>query len=97
MIAETSNSVPEKGALQNESLPNSENGEVANQPGTKRGLKSRHAKMIALGGTIGTGLFVSSGATLAKGGPAFILLSYILMSGLVFLIVTSITQTASYL
>ena len=28
---------------------------------TQRGLKSRHAQMIALGGTIGTGLFVGTG------------------------------------
>lgn len=34
-------------------------GEVApnGHDGTKRGLKSRHAQMIALGGTIGTGKF----------------------------------------
>ena len=32
--------------------------------------------MIALGGTIGTGLFVGSGQTLALGGPAFTLVSY---------------------
>ena len=38
---------------------------------THRGLKSRHAQMIALGGTVGTGLFVGSGQTLARGGPAF--------------------------
>lgn len=29
----------------------------------KRGLKARHIQMIALGGTIGTGLFMSSGKT----------------------------------
>lgn len=46
---------------------------------TQRGLKSRHAQMIALGGTIGTGLFVGSGEVLATGGPAFILTTYILM------------------
>lgn len=50
------------------------------QQSTKRGLKSRHAQMIALGGTIGTGLFVGSGATLARGGPAFILVCYIIVS-----------------
>ena len=38
-------------------------GEVSQSPDlsgttTKRGLKSRHAQMIALGGTIGTGMLV---------------------------------------
>ncbi|KFA77616.1 hypothetical protein S40288_10304 [Stachybotrys chartarum IBT 40288] len=73
-------------------------GEIfSNEPSTKRGLKSRHAQLIALGGTIGTGLFVGSGRTLAKGGPGFTLISYIIMSVLVFMIVTSITTTAAYL
>ncbi|KAF4636302.1 hypothetical protein G7Y89_g1771 [Cudoniella acicularis] len=64
---------------------------------TKRGLKARHAQMIALGGTIGTGLFVGSGGTLARGGPLFILLAYILLSVLVLFVVTAITEVAAYL
>ena len=64
---------------------------------TKRGLKSRHAQMIALGGTIGTGLFVGSGATLARGGPAFILICYIILTVLVFFVVTAITEVAAHL
>lgn len=64
---------------------------------TKRGLKSRHAQMIALGGTIGTGLFVGSGQTLARGGPAFILVCYIFMAFLVWCIVTGITEVAAWL
>jgi amino acid transporter len=65
--------------------------------GTQRGLKSRHAQMIALGGTIGTGLFVGSGQTLARGGPAFILGSYMFMALLIWMIVTAITEIAAFL
>lgn len=36
----------------------------------KKGLKGRHMQMIAIGGSIGTGLFVGSGGALANGGPA---------------------------
>ncbi|ELU44206.1 amino acid transporter [Rhizoctonia solani AG-1 IA] len=43
--------------------PNSAEGAV------QRRLKARHLAMIALGGTIGTGLFVGSGGALANGGP----------------------------
>lgn len=64
---------------------------------TKRGLKTRHAQMIALGGTIGTGLFVGSGQTLARGGPAFILVCYIVITLAVYCIVTAITEVATYL
>lgn len=54
---------------------------------THRGLKSRHAQMIALGGTIGTGLFVGSGQSLRIGGPLFFFLGYCLITILVFGIV----------
>ncbi|KAK5135594.1 hypothetical protein LTR08_005074 [Meristemomyces frigidus] len=56
---------------------------------TKRGLKSRHAQMIALGGTIGTAL--------ARGGPAFILGCYMFMALLVWCVVTGITEVAAWL
>ncbi|KAF3119254.1 hypothetical protein TWF703_003561 [Orbilia oligospora] len=35
-----------------------------------RKLKGRHMQMIAIGGSIGTGLFVGSGSALQSGGPA---------------------------
>ena len=63
--------------------------------GTKRELKNRHVQMIALGGAIGTGLFVSTGATLALGGPAFILSSFILISVLMYFIVTALVEIAT--
>ena len=58
--------------------------EPAERQETRRGLKSRHTQMIALGGTIGTGLFVGSGQALRMGGPAFLLVSYILVSAIVY-------------
>lgn len=72
-------------------------GEVEVMEKTHRGLKARHAQMIALGGTIGTGLFVGSGSTLAKGGPLFILMGYGILSVLVYGIVTAIVEVAAYL
>ena len=47
-------------------------------PGLRRELKARHLTMIAIGGSIGTGLFVASGATISQAGPGGALLSYIL-------------------
>ena len=43
-----------------------------------RRLKGRHLQMIAIGGSIGTGLFVGSGKALAHGGPASLLLAFAL-------------------
>ncbi|RAO74242.1 uncharacterized protein BHQ10_010254 [Talaromyces amestolkiae] len=64
---------------------------------TKRGLKSRHAQMLALGGTIGTALFVSTGQTLAKGGPAFLLGTFLFMSVVVYTVVTALTEIATWM
>lgn len=64
---------------------------------THRGLKSRHAQMLALGGTIGTGLFVGSGQALQQGGPVFLVIAYCLLTFLVLGIVTATTEISSYL
>lgn len=42
-----------------------------------RGLKNRHVQMIALGGTIGTGLFLGAGESIHLTGPS-ILLAYLI-------------------
>lgn len=59
----------ERESPKNSDVPDQEKG-----PGkygtTQRGLKSRHIQLIALGGVIGTGLFVGTGSTLSLVGPA---------------------------
>jgi yeast amino acid transporter len=42
-------------------------------------------------------LFVGSGQTLALGGPAFIFASYLIMTALMFCVVTAVIEVASYL
>ena len=71
--------------------------ETFNNGTIKRGLKPRHTQMIALGGCVGTGLFVGTGATLALGGPAFILAAFIVMSLLVHIVVTAIVEVSAFL
>ena len=44
----------------------------------KRSLKSRHVTMIAIGGAIGTGLFLGSGTAIQSAGPS-IILSYLIV------------------
>ncbi|RMZ90748.1 hypothetical protein DV736_g2024, partial [Chaetothyriales sp. CBS 134916] len=45
-------------------------------------LKSRHMQMIAIGGSIGAGLFVGSGSALHNGGPASVLLGFIIVGAM---------------
>jgi lysine-specific permease len=49
------------------------------QPQLQRKLGARHLNMIAIGGSIGTGLFLASGATIANAGPGGALLAYALI------------------
>ncbi|GAA6061863.1 hypothetical protein JCM10212_001296 [Sporobolomyces blumeae] len=62
-----------------------------------RGLKARQISMIALGGSIGTGLVIGSGAGLTKGGPVGLLLAYIVMGIMCFGVMVSLGEMATYL
>ncbi|KAF4984882.1 hypothetical protein FZEAL_35 [Fusarium zealandicum] len=64
---------------------------------THRGFKPRHSQMIAIGGAIGTSLFLGTAQVLRVGGPLFLLISYGVLSVLVYCIVTGIAETATYL
>ncbi|KAG0073574.1 hypothetical protein BGZ93_009519 [Podila epicladia] len=63
----------------------------------KRDLKSRHLHMIAIGGTIGTGIFLSSGGSVTSTGPLGALISYTIVGTMVFFIVTSVGEMSAYL
>ncbi len=52
--------------------------------GLSRKLKGRHLQMIAIGGSIGTGLFVVSGKALNAGGPASLLLAFSMIGAMLY-------------
>ncbi|MFC0600947.1 amino acid permease [Streptomyces palmae] len=58
------------------------------------GLKQRHLTMLGLGGVIGAGLFVGSGAGIAVAGPG-ILLSYLLAGALAALVMRMIGEMSA--
>ena len=80
---------------------------------THRGLKSRHVQLIALGGSIGTGLFVGTGTTLSLAGPAALVMctsldtrpeslflkfeAFIVISAIVWTVVQSLAEMTTYL
>ncbi|MGW4595022.1 amino acid permease [Streptomyces sp. NPDC004457] len=58
------------------------------------GLKQRHLSMIALGGVIGAGLFVGSGAGIAAAGPS-IVVAYALSGVLVMLVMRMLGEMSA--
>lgn len=63
----------------------------------RRSLHSRHLTMISIGGAIGTGLFVASGATISQAGPGGALVAYVVIGVMVWLIMQSLGEMAAYL
>ncbi len=63
----------------------------------RRSLKSRHMSMIAIGGCIGTGLFLASGSAFSSAGPGGALTAYIIMGTLVYFLMTSLGEMATLL
>ncbi|TQB69762.1 hypothetical protein MPDQ_001386 [Monascus purpureus] len=61
-----------------------------------RNLSARQVQMIAIGGTIGTGLFLGTGKSLSNGGPASMLISYAICGGIVFVTMLSLGEMAAF-
>jgi aromatic amino acid transport protein AroP len=57
----------------------------------RRGLKNRHIQLIALGGAIGTGLFLGTASTIKMAGPA-VILSYAVGGLIAFLIMRQLGE-----
>ncbi|KAF2807383.1 uncharacterized protein BDZ99DRAFT_465274 [Mytilinidion resinicola] len=53
--------------------------------------------MIAIGGTIGTGLFLGTGKSLATGGPASMLIAYMIVGVIVFLTMLALGEMAAFI
>ncbi|KAF2267499.1 amino-acid permease inda1 [Lojkania enalia] len=59
-----------------------------------KSMKTRHLHMIAIGGSIGAGFFVGSGSALARGGPATLLIDFIIMGIMIFNVVYALGELA---
>ncbi|KIL65243.1 hypothetical protein M378DRAFT_162180 [Amanita muscaria Koide BX008] len=62
----------------------------------QRRLKQRHVQMIAIAGTIGTGLFLGSGSALAAAGPLGALIAYALVGTVAYSTVCSVGEMTTW-
>ncbi|MCG7380273.1 amino acid permease [Paenibacillus sp. ACRSA] len=63
----------------------------------KKGLRARHMTMIALGGSIGTGLFLASGTAISTAGPGGALIAYAAVGIMVYFLMTSLGELATFM
>lgn len=63
----------------------------------KKGLKARHLSMIAIGGSIGTGIFLAMGDTIRQAGPGGALVAYGLIGIMVYFLISSLGEIATYM
>ncbi|KAI1143990.1 amino acid permease/ SLC12A domain-containing protein [Hypoxylon sp. FL0543] len=57
-------------------------------------LRSRHMQMIAIGGAIGAGLFIGSGSALYKGGPAALVIGYLIVGVMLLFTMQALAELA---
>ncbi|KAI0482416.1 amino acid permease/ SLC12A domain-containing protein [Xylariaceae sp. FL0804] len=61
----------------------------------ERGLSAYHLQFIAIGGTIGTGLFLGSGTALATAGPVGCLVAFLFVGAIVYSVMVSLGEMAT--
>lgn len=80
--------------MSSRTTPEAEPEKPAADASLSHGLKQRHLSMIALGGVIGAGLFVGSGAGIAAAGPS-IVVAYALSGLLVMLVMRMLGEMSA--
>lgn len=76
---------------------NNDNKDVKLEGKLQQGLSARHIQLIALGGAIGTGLFVGTSSTLHTCGPAGLFISYVIISTVLYPIMNAFGEMVCYL
>ena len=66
------------------------------QNNMNRGLNSRHITMIAIGGAIGTGLFVATGNVISQAGPGGAILAYLIIGIMLYFLMSTVGELATF-
>lgn len=68
---------------------------LAEEKSLERGLKNRHIQLIAIGGAIGTGLFLGAGKSIHLAGPS-IMLVYLMVGAFLFFVMRALGELLIY-
>jgi lysine-specific permease len=74
-------------------------GEAIQNPmhsGLERRLQTRHLSMVALGGSIGTGLFLVCGASIVNSGPGGAIVAFFVIGVMVYFLMAGLGELATY-
>ncbi len=78
-------------------MSNNKNKGASQSSSLNRSLKQRHMTMIAIGGAIGTGLFLTSGYTVNESGPGGAMIAYGLLGIIIYFLMTSLGEMSTYM
>ena len=82
--------------MTSDSTPNYDNSALAHEDeGYHKSLKPRQIQMIAIGGAIGTGLFMGSGKTIHTAGPS-IVVAYLVIGIMLFFVMRAMGEVLLY-
>ncbi|KAM0205342.1 hypothetical protein ACHAQI_009327 [Fusarium lateritium] len=73
------------------------NGTIQSIDNLRRRLSNRQVQFIAIGASVGTGVFVTVGTGLYRGGPASLVLAWVLYTLVICLVNNCMTEMAVYM
>jgi amino acid transporter, AAT family len=87
--------VDDRGGPRRETTKTAEGAVAPPEEGYRRGLGSRQIQMIAIGGAIGTGLFLGAGKAITRAGPSLIL-AYAVAGTVIYFVMRALGELLMY-